>query len=106
MVSTAQDSTTKGATRWQTGPRSLRSLPFTFMTLETLKFVRPNKGLPLTFLVVGETKSFCGEAAWLVMEYGYTKEFAARKCDCHDLELSPLMTEQVSGWLSLIDYKP
>lgn len=81
-----------------------------FITTQTplasnLKFVRPNKGLPLTFLIVGEGKSIGGEDIWLVKEFGYNKTFGALKRETHALQLSPLMAEQVAHWLSMIDFK-
>lgn len=68
---------------------------------ENQKFVRPKAGLPLTFLIVGETKTIGGDA-YLVKEYGYSKEFAMLKDLVEPMELSPLMHEQISHWLSMI----
>lgn len=69
-------------------------------------FVRPSKGLPLTFLIVGEAVSIGGEPAWMVMEFGYSKTFCVLKSQVHPIELNGLMMEQLGGWLQMINFSP
>src|SRR6185369_8382859 len=70
------------------------------------RFVRPSKGIALTFLVVGEGVSMAGEDIWLVMEYGFQKTFGALKRDVYPISPSGLMLEQLNGWLRMIDFTP
>ena len=71
------------------------------------KFVRPNKGLPSTFLIIDEGKSIGGEAIWIVMEFGYSsKTFGALKSDVHSIKPDGFMSEQLSGWLRMINFAP
>ena len=76
------------------------------MTAMTTTFVRPNNGLPLTFLIVGDGKSIGGEDIWLVKEYGFSKTFGVLKMHVHPITPSPLMMEQLNGWLHMINYQP
>lgn len=72
----------------------------------TMQFVRPIKGLPLTFLIVGECKDIFGGEGWLVKEYGFNKTFCVSKANVEPLTPSALMMEQINGWLHMIDFDP
>lgn len=69
-------------------------------------FVRPKKGLPLTFLIVGEGKSMSGDDIWLVKEFGYSKTFGAAKHDVNPLTPSPQIMELLNAWLHMISFAP
>ena len=76
------------------------------MTAMTTNFVRPNKGIPLTFLIVCDGKSIGGEDIWLVKEYGFTKTFGVLKMHVHPITPSVPMLELLNAWLRMINHKP